>query len=77
MLSVKEWSTVKEPKLSFFFTNFRAYCAPKYFGGDCNTFCEPQDDLTDGHYTCDPTDGSKNCRPGWSGSKCLRKVVSL
>ena len=40
------------------------YCLSNYYGDDCGTYCSPIDDETDGHYTCDPETGDKECMAG-------------
>ena len=49
----------------------RVWCAPNYYGKDCNTLCIEQDNNEKGHFKCDPETGAKVCLPGWNGHKCL------
>jgi len=53
------------------FQSLRAWCAPNYYGKDCNTLCVSQDDNEKGHFTCDKDTGGKVCISGWTGPKCL------
>lgn len=41
-------------------------CAQHYYGNSCSIVCN------DGgkHYKCNPFDGSKKCRTGWTGTEC-------
>ena len=50
---------------------FRVDCATNFFGSDCSVFCVPQDDDVNGHFTCDPTDGSRVCLSDFYGPECL------
>lgn len=45
------------------------FCDNNWYDPGCNTNCVPQDSC-DGHYTCNPIDGSKVCLPGYSGTYC-------
>jgi len=49
---------------------FRVDCSTNYYGSNCSQLCEPQQHDTNGHYTCNPVDGSRNCLPDYYGSKC-------
>ena len=44
--------------------SFRVRCQNNYYGADCDTFCEAQDDDENGHYTCN-SDGSIQCKEGF------------
>ena len=56
--------------------SFRVRCENNYYGADCDTFCEAQDNDVKGHYTCN-SDGSFQCREGFEydsgyfGSVCI------
>ena len=45
---------------------FQRTCDANYYGVSCFTYCVPADNDTDGHFTCDASDGSKLCLPGYS-----------
>lgn len=47
---------------------FQVRCAMNYYGGSCSTFCLEADDDVNGHYTCNPLSGEKDCRPGYRNS---------
>ena len=56
---------------------FRVSCQTNFYGQDCDTFCVPQDDDINGHYTCN-SDGSIMCLDGYEhpenncrDSKCV------
>ena len=44
---------------------YQVYCQSNYYGRDCATFCEAQNDDVNGHYTCNSADGSVQCRAGY------------
>ena len=50
---------------------FRVDCAANFFSPDCTVFCVRQADDVNGHFTCDPTDGSRVCLPDFYGPECL------
>ena len=39
-------------------------CTQNYYGSDCSTYCVPSDN-SDGHYNCNPSNGTKICLPGY------------
>ena len=45
-------------------------CSANYYGSLCRTYCVPQNSDAQGHYTCNPNDGSLVCDNGYSGSSC-------
>ena len=45
---------------------FQRTCDANYYGVSCFTYCVPADNDADGHFTCDASDGSKLCLPGYS-----------
>ena len=51
---------------------YRIDCQINYYGRNCATFCEAQNDGVNGHYTCNSTDGSVQCRAGYEnpGNNC-------
>ena len=51
--------------------SFSVQCLSGFFGSDCQTFCTPQDDDVNGHFVCDPDDGSRVCLPNYYGPQCL------
>ncbi|XP_075555978.1 uncharacterized protein LOC142588284 [Dermacentor variabilis] len=73
VLPSEEWHTLRHPgraaQLSY---RIRVTCAANYYGPSCWTLCKPRDDRF-GHYRCS-RDGSKLCRPGWSGATCETPV---
>ncbi|KAL1447964.1 hypothetical protein MTO96_006538 [Rhipicephalus appendiculatus] len=73
VLPSEEWHTLRHPgraaQLSY---RIRVTCAANYYGPSCWTLCKPRDDRF-GHYRC-ARDGSKQCRPGWTGSTCETPV---
>ena len=50
---------------------FRVDCKSDYYGPACTTFCQARDDDTNGHFTCDPDDGSRVCLSNYYGPGCL------
>ncbi|PAA64635.1 hypothetical protein BOX15_Mlig028014g1 [Macrostomum lignano] len=46
-------------------------CHANYYGLDCNTFCQPQNDNVRGHYSCS-SEGAKMCFTGWTGVDCTQ-----
>ena len=50
--------------------NCTQICPESYYGPDCSVQCTPVDSC-EGHYTCDPNNGTKICRQNWSGTNCL------
>lgn len=44
---------------------FRVDCHDDYYGSACTVFCQPRNDNTNGHYNCDPDDGSHICLPDY------------
>ncbi|KAK8778956.1 hypothetical protein V5799_019716 [Amblyomma americanum] len=73
VLPSEEWHTLRHPgraaQLSY---RIRVTCAANYYGPSCWTLCKPRDDRF-GHYRC-ARDGSKLCRPGWTGATCETPV---
>ena len=59
--------------------NFRVVCKENYYGSDCSvlSFCEPQDDDTLGHYTCD-SNGTLLCLTGYQNpaSNCTEVTAT-
>ena len=45
---------------------FQRTCDANYYGVSCFTYCVPANNDADGHFTCDASDGSKLCLPGYS-----------
>ena len=45
--------------------SFRVDCAQDFYGADCSVHCIAQDDDVNGHFTCDPEDGSRICKEGF------------
>ena len=60
-----------------FIFNLTVVCKENYYGSDCSvlSFCEPQDDDTLGHYTCD-SNGTLVCLTGYqsSESNCTKAI---
>ncbi len=50
---------------------FRVNCSTGFYGHDCTVHCQQMDDDTNGHFTCDPDDGSHICLPDYYGAHCL------
>ncbi|WAR00854.1 DLL1-like protein [Mya arenaria] len=53
---------------------FRFTCNKHYFGIGCDVLCRIRDDQY-GHYHCD-VNGTRVCKPGWSGDYCDKHHVS-
>nr|APZ81095.1 Delta [Oopsacas minuta] len=51
-------------------------CSNNYYGTLCSTFCVEHDNNVDGHYTCNPDDGSFVCLNGYTGSGCLTPICT-
>ena len=49
---------------------FRVDCSHNYYGPNCSVFCQEMDDDTNGHFTCNRTDGSRVCLSGFYGPEC-------
>lgn len=50
----------------------KLFCAPNYFGSNCETFC---DETPNDYYACDIETGLKHCRDGFVGENCqIRKI---
>lgn len=49
------------------------YCDNNYYGDDCSVFCLDTDSC-EGHYTCDPDTGAKDCLTYWEGDDCLDRI---
>lgn len=49
------------------------YCASNFYGPQCDVYCLASDSC-DGHFTCDPVDGSRDCLPGWTGDDCTEPI---
>ena len=47
-----------------FRARFRVTCQQDYYGARCDTYCVPQNDDINGHYTCN-SDGSIQCLEGF------------
>ncbi|XP_064633054.1 protein jagged-1-like [Lineus longissimus] len=47
----------------------KLFCDPHFYGPACAVYCSARDDY-DGHYTCDPSTGHKDCHAGWTGEDC-------
>ena len=45
---------------------FGVFCAGGFFGSDCDTFCEAHNG-SQGHFTCNQTDGARVCLEGYRG----------
>ena len=45
---------------------FQRTCDANYYSVSCFTYCVPADNDADGHFTCNASDGSKLCLPGYS-----------
>ena len=43
---------------------WKIVCNENYYG-KCDDFCSPEDNDTNGHYTCDPMTGQKVCCDGY------------
>ena len=43
---------------------FRVTCVQHFYRADCSQYCLARNDNS-GHYTCNPTDGSKICNSGY------------
>ena len=56
--------------------SFRVECLPTLFGSDCQTFCFPRNDNMNGHFVCDPDDGSHVCLPDFYDPQCLTFCVA-
>jgi hypothetical protein len=72
-----EWQNVTSPanqsanaSLSF---SFRIRCTGDNYGDGCDTSCKERDDSF-GHHTCNKTDGSRICHPGWTGQYCDKRT---
>ena len=49
----------------------KLYCAPNYFGNNCENFC---DETPNDYFTCDLDTGARICREGFLGDDCqIRK----
>ena len=57
---------------------WKLVCNENYYG-QCDVLCNPEDDDTNGHYTCDPTTGHKVCCDGYEdpGSNCVKRKKNL
>ena len=54
----------------------KVYCNTNYYGSDCATFCGSRDDAL-GHYTCNPSTGSKICLHGKQCSVCMAESEDI
>ena len=54
-------------------------CSNYYYGPNCDTFCEEEDSDLNGHYTCNPESGEKECRQGYtdSSTNCTRGMYII
>ena len=55
-------------------------CAqPNSYGQNCSAFCQPNDDDTNGHYTCNSATGAKVCLAGYKdpSTNCLNAIQAL
>ena len=53
-------------------TSLPLVCPPGTFGPACAP-CSPMDNCT-AHYTCDVTNGTVMCLPGWIGDNCDQRI---
>ncbi|KAH9523482.1 hypothetical protein Btru_040133 [Bulinus truncatus] len=52
------------------------YCPMHYYGNSCSANCV-EENSEKGHYYCDPNNGRKLCRCGWSGVNCDIRTVPV
>jgi len=48
----------------------RVYCDVNFYGPECSVFCEPQNSVESGHFTCSEA-GTKVCEELWHGPDCM------
>ena len=44
---------------------YRVNCQQNFYGATCFEYCVASDNDIEGHYTCDPSNGSVICRDGY------------
>ena len=65
--------------LAYLNMGYKLQCAmDNYYGQNCDVFCIPQNDSTNGHYTCNQMTGAKECLPEYQdpNTNCLSPLQS-
>ena len=57
--------------------SFQVTCESDYYGLDCNTFCQAQNN-SEGHFSCDSSNGNLICLPGYQNAltHCIERKLS-
>ena len=61
-----------------FTVQITVFCQTNYYSNNCSVYCVPQNNSTNGFYTCG-TQGEKICRPGYTNpnGNCLTRKQSF